>query len=164
MRSLKPYPFFCIFFLKKTPFVLHFFGENNTLSAQNIPFLLYFCPNTHPSFCIFLSKSHPWYWHTRGTGYIVSSPHRRENNMMLLSIQYIFIPRRHIWDSRGSGSGLLVPENSDFGMTTVKGNSDFGSDQSPCLAYLPVYWNLRPQSLKWTGFLMGQTPDHAFWV
>ncbi len=29
-------------------------------------------------------------------------------------------PRRHFWDSRGSGSGLSVPENSDF-----------GSDQGP---------------------------------
>ena len=32
----------------------------------------------------------------------------------------IFNPRRHFWDSRGSGSGLSVPENSDF-----------GSDQGP---------------------------------
>ncbi len=23
---------------------------------------------------------------------------------------------------------------------------------------------LRPQSLKWTGFLMGESPDHVFWV
>ncbi len=28
----------------------------------------------------------------------------------------------------------------------------------------PSTEKLRPQSLKWTGFLVGESPDHAFWV
>ena len=35
--------------------------------------------------------------------------------MQSMSIFQDVEPRRHIWDSRGSGSELLVPENSDFG-------------------------------------------------
>ncbi len=69
----------------------------------------------------------------------------------------------HIWDSHGSGSRLSVPANSDF-----------GSDQSPIELGLWVWpesqfdtsistEKLRPQSLKWTGFLTGESPDHIFW-
>ncbi len=71
--------------------------------------------------------------------------------------QKLFYPRRHtsIWDSRvglevTSGSGLVVPENSDFGCPTVKGNSDFGSDQSPSLAQFLVQKTETPESqMNW---------------
>ncbi len=53
-------------------------------------------------------------------------------------------------------------------------NLDFGSDQSPIELGLwvwpesqfgtsPSTEKLRPQSLKWTGFLVGESPDHVFW-
>ncbi len=44
-----------------------------------------------------------------------------------------------------------------LGLTRVLKNSDFGSDQNL------VQKKLRPKSLKWTGFLMGESYDHAFW-
>ncbi len=53
----------------------------------------------------------------------------QEPNIKNLKKCIINLPRRHFWDSRGSGSRLSVPENSDF-----------GSDQGP--TWVPV-WNCK---------------------
>ncbi len=70
----------------------------------------------------------------------------------LFPMWHIFhIPRRHIWDSCGSRSGLSVPENSDF--------------WTPSLTHLPVQKNWDPRVSNELGSLWVKvwTMSSGFW-
>ena len=124
------------------------FGPFYMLGKANSRFLF------HPDWSLFR--------HLTGTGYLILNELivRKNNTSIFSGIGFFFnaFQSAGINETMLTRSRLVLARNQQTVDRGLYRNKNKGSD------WLSTEGKLRPESLKWTGLLVGESLDHACWV